>query len=64
MATITNFQCADEAGKAVSSDASGNNVAFGCPKCAHPVLTIARENQRASDASHPARCRSVSPSAG
>jgi len=58
MATITGFRCVNQKNEELPSDPFGNNVAFDCPKCGHPVLAIIRENQRGSDASHPAICRS------
>lgn len=57
MATITDFRCVDESGQVVSCDAFGNNVAFGCPGCGHPILSIARKNQRGSSPDRPAACR-------
>ena len=60
MAKITDFRCVDDSGKAILADAFGNNVAFGCPECGHPVLAIALDNQRGSDRDHPALCRNCS----
>jgi hypothetical protein len=56
MATITKFRCTDEKGQQILCDAFGNNVAFNCSNCNHPMLAIIRENQRGSDANHPAEC--------
>ncbi len=42
----------------VRCDAFGNNVAFACLKCGHPMLAVIRDNQRGSDAMNPAVCRS------
>ena len=58
MATITNFKCVRVEGQEVQCDAFGNNVALRCPGCGHPILAIARDNQRGSDGAHPAQCRS------
>lgn len=44
-------------GKKIAADPYGNNVAFECFQCGHPVLAIARENQRGSKESNPAECR-------
>jgi transcription elongation factor Elf1 len=60
MSTITNFHCVDEKAREIPCDAFGNNVAIQCPSCGHPVLAIARENQRGSSAQNPAVCRSCS----
>lgn len=60
MATITDFKCVRIEGRDVQCDAFGNNVALRCPDCDHPILAIARDNQRGSDRAHPARCRSCS----
>jgi hypothetical protein len=58
MLTITNFQCVDDKGQTVPCDAFGNNVAFSCPLCSHPMLAIIRNSQRGSYAGNPAVCRS------
>ncbi|CAJ2376746.1 MAG: hypothetical protein MPK11_05345 [Gammaproteobacteria bacterium] len=47
MPTITEF-CAHIKGKEIPADAQGNNVAFSCIHCKHPVLAIAVEKQRGS----------------
>lgn len=54
---ITDFLVLDGDGNAVRADAFGNNLAFACEACGHPVLAIARKNQRGSDESHPTKCR-------
>jgi hypothetical protein len=57
MAKITDFGCVDEHEKNIRCDAFGNNVAFSCPKCCHPILAIIRENQRGAKITNPAVCR-------
>ena len=57
MAAITDFHCVDESDKGICCDAFGNNVAFSCPKCGHPMLAIMRKSQRGSDVNNPAVCR-------
>ena len=54
---ITGFLTMDGMGKEIAADTHGNNVAFACFNCGHPVLAIARENQRGSDEEHPADCK-------
>ena len=54
---ITDFLIMDENGVEIRADAFGNNVAFACSKCGHPVLAISRKNQRGSDQEHPSRCK-------
>ena len=54
---ITDFLVMDTHGNEVRADPFGNNLAFSCPECGHPVVAIALENQRGSDESHPASCR-------
>ena len=54
---ITDFLIMDEAGTEIRADAFGNNVAFLCWQCGHPVLATALENQRGYDEEHPAVCR-------
>ena len=54
---ITNFLVMDSNGLKIAADPYGNNVAFCCMKCGHPVLAIALEHQRGSDEEHPVTCR-------
>lgn len=53
---ITGFLVMDADGEILDADAHGNNLAFCCTQCGHPVLAVALENQRGSDEDHPARC--------
>jgi len=57
MAKIMELGCVDERGRPVPCDASGKNVAFSCPRCAHPMLATAGRNQRGSSPEKPALCR-------
>jgi predicted RNA-binding Zn-ribbon protein involved in translation (DUF1610 family) len=54
--TITGFIGIYSDGLPAKIDAHGNNVAFACPSCGHPVLAIAREHQRGYAANNPAVC--------
>ncbi len=54
---ITDFLVFDGNGEEMQADAFGNNVAFSCPACLHPVLATALENQRGSDEEHPSECK-------
>jgi DNA-directed RNA polymerase subunit RPC12/RpoP len=54
---ITNFLIMDGDGDEILADAFGNNVAFACGECGHPVLAITLENQRGSDEDHPSECK-------
>ncbi len=54
---VTEFLVMDSEGRRIPADAFGNNVAFCCWKCGHPILAIARDDQRGSDEKHPAKCR-------
>ena len=54
---ITDFMVMDGDGNEVKSDAHGNNIAFLCSSCGHPVLAVALENQRGSDEEHLANCK-------
>lgn len=57
MAKITNFDCIFD-GKKLPTDAFGNNAAFACPSCGHPVLMLTHdENQRGMSKDNPAECR-------
>ena len=53
--SITDFDVCYE-GK-INADQFGNNVAFACPRCNHPVLAINRKNWRGNKKSNPAMCR-------
>ena len=57
---ITNFLVLDTNGSEIPGDPHGNNLAFCCWVCGHPVLAVALDNQRGSDEEHPASCRSCS----
>ena len=54
---ITDFLIMDENGVEIRADAFGNNVAFACSKCGHPVLAISLDDQRGSDQEHTRRCK-------
>ena len=54
---ITDFLAMDGMGDKILADAHGNNIAFSCFECDHPVLAVALENQRGSDEEHPAICK-------
>ncbi len=54
---ITDFLVLNSDGEEIEADPHGNNIAFSCESCGHPILAIALENQRGSDADHPAKCR-------
>jgi predicted RNA-binding Zn-ribbon protein involved in translation (DUF1610 family) len=59
MTKVTGFRCVDEDGDRVPCDAYGNNVAFKCSKCGHPMLAIVlpKQNRRGSNPENPAVCR-------
>lgn len=40
MTQVTDFHCFREKGHEVLCDAYGNNVAFTCPDCGHPMPAI------------------------
>jgi len=54
---ITDFLVMDSDGAEIPADAFGNNVAFSCWHCGHPVLVTTLENQRGSDEKHLSKCR-------
>ena len=54
---ISDFLALDTNGSEIAADPHGNNLAFCCMTCGHPVLVVALDNQRGSDESHPATCR-------
>lgn len=59
MTKVTDFQLLDEEGRRTVCDAFGNNVAFKCVKCGHPMLAIVlpEQNRRGSTPDNPAVCR-------
>ena len=59
MTRVTDFHCVNEQGEDVLCDAFGNNVAFDCPKCGHPMLAIIlpKQNRHGSTPENPAICR-------
>ncbi|MDO6709035.1 hypothetical protein [Photobacterium sp. 1_MG-2023] len=54
---ITGFDVFGEDGEILNADSHGNNVAFNCFVCGHPVLAVCLVNQRGSDDEHPAHCK-------
>ncbi len=44
----------------VPADAHGNNVAFACLNCSHPVLATLMPHQRGSSAEKPTQCHACS----
>ncbi|MCE4370407.1 hypothetical protein [Xanthomonas hortorum] len=54
---ITDFLIMDANGNKIDADAHGNNVAFCCFTCRHPIVAVSLENQRGSDEQHPASCK-------
>ncbi|MDH5180186.1 MAG: hypothetical protein OEY07_10990, partial [Gammaproteobacteria bacterium] len=44
-------------GTTAKIDAHGNNIAFACSECSHPVLAIVRDHQRGSSRDNPAICK-------
>ena len=54
---ITDFLVMDTDGELIAADPHGNNIAFCCFKCGHPLLAVALEHQRGSDEDHPVVCR-------
>lgn len=54
---VTDFNVVDSRGKKVDADPFGNNIAFACFCCKHPVLAIARKHQRGNSKTNPAACR-------
>jgi DNA-directed RNA polymerase subunit RPC12/RpoP len=59
MTKVTDFRLVDENGDRALSDAFGNNVAFKCMKCGHPMLAIIlpKQNRHGSTPENPAVCR-------
>ena len=54
---ITDFLIMNSLGEQIEADPHGNNLAFKCELCDHPILAIALENHRGSDEDHPAICK-------
>lgn len=54
---FSDFLIMDGEGDEIRADAFGQNVAFACWHCGHPLLAIALENQRGFDQQHPTVCK-------
>lgn len=54
---ITDFLVMDGNGSEIEAAPYGNNLAFCCFRCEHPILAVALEHERGSDEGHPAGCR-------
>jgi predicted RNA-binding Zn-ribbon protein involved in translation (DUF1610 family) len=59
MTRVTGLRRVNEKGDRLLCDAFGNNVAFDCPCCGHPMLAIVlpEQNRRGSNPNNPAICR-------
>ena len=59
MTRVTDFHSVHEKCHDVLCDAYGNNVAFTCPDCGHPMLAIIlpNQNRHGSTPRNPAACR-------
>ena len=59
MTRVTDFHLLNEWGDEVLCDAYGNNVAFKCHDCGHPMLAtvLPEQNERGSNADNPSVCR-------
>jgi transcription elongation factor Elf1 len=57
---ITNYLTLYSNGNKIDSDVHGNNMAFSCITCGHPILVIALKNQRGFDEEHSAECKGCS----
>jgi len=55
--TVTGYIGVYSNGNEAEIDAHGNNVAFSCNVCGHPVLAVAREHQRGYSSENPAICK-------
>jgi len=54
---VTGFNVENSRGYKIDADPFGNNIAFACFSCKHPVLAIAREHQRGYSKENPAVCK-------
>lgn len=55
---ITDFQTMNMYGDSIQADAHGNNIAFNCFVCSHPVLATTRDKHRGNNKEHPSTCKS------
>jgi len=53
---VTCFSVENSRGYKIDADPFGNNIAFACFSCKHPVLAIARERHRGNSKEKPAIC--------
>ena len=57
MAKLTNCTVKNSHDDLIAAHPFGNNIAFGCQFCWHPVLATDYDNFPGSDNEHPAICR-------
>jgi hypothetical protein len=59
MTRVTDFRLIGETGEWALCDAHGNNVAFTCKMCGHPMLAVIlpEQNRHGSTPENPAECR-------
>ncbi|MFT6899774.1 MAG: transcription elongation factor Elf1 [Paraglaciecola sp.] len=57
---ITNFIILDGQGNELASDASGENLAFACPECGHPVIANSKNGKHGSCEDIPSVCKGCS----
>ncbi|NRB41750.1 MAG: hypothetical protein HRU20_25315 [Pseudomonadales bacterium] len=54
---ITKFIILDGQGEELASDASGENLAFACLDCGHPVIAHSKKGKRGSCEDIPSACK-------
>ncbi len=55
---ITKFVILDGQGDVLPSDANGENLAFSCPCCGHPIIASSKKGKRGSNEDTPSICKS------
>jgi len=54
---ITDFLTMNGDGDLIHADTLGNNIAFNCIDCFHPILASSKDGSSGSDEEHPVTCK-------
>ena len=54
---ITDFLTMNSNGDLIQADTKGNNIAFNCIACFHPILASSKDGEPGSHEEHPVTCK-------
>ncbi len=54
---ITDFLTIDSGGDLIQPDTNGNNIAFNCITCFHPILASSKHGEPGSHEEYPVTCK-------